>query len=153
GSPQEAIEDVDIIQVATNTGGRPDPVAFRGEWMFPGVHVNSIASTMPKQREVDGDTFLRADRIAFDSKAHVEEESGDVIVAKQEGKYDSSKVWDLKEMVAGKVPSRTGDQEITLYKSVGTALQDVAAGYAVYQKALSLSLGKEIGEFLDVKGA
>jgi len=150
-SPQASVDGVDIILVATVTSGRPDPISFRGEWLRPGVHINSVASTMPRQREIDAETIGRADVMVVDSKAQIEEESGDVLAAIQEGTYDSKKVFEAADVVGGKAPGRTSESQITLYKSVGTAIQDVMAGHAVYEAAKKLSLGRDLGEILDLK--
>lgn len=150
-SPEAAVADADIIVVATNTSRSPDPIAFRGIWMRPSVHVNSIGSTMPTLREIDPETFRRADRIVVDSAVQVEEESGDVIAAIKEGKYDKTRLAELKDIVAGQVKGRLDAREITLFKSVGTALQDVMAGFAVYEEAVRQGLGQDVGEFLEVK--
>ncbi len=150
-SPQQAVQDADIVVVATNTMGKPDPVAYKGQWMQPGQHINSIASTMPRQREIDPDAMATAECILVDSKAQMEEESGDILTAMQEGKYDAGKVFELKQALIGQAPIRSRDDQITLFKSVGTAVQDVMSGLAVYKEAQRLSLGQDIGEFLDLK--
>lgn len=150
-SPQEAVADADIVMVATNTSGRQDPVAFHGEWLQPGQHVSSMGSTMPRQRELDPETFARAERILVDSKAQVEEESGDVHEAMKAGVYDTERVFDLKQALVGEAPLRTSADLITLFKSVGNAIQDLASGMAVYEESKRLSLGQDIGEFMDLK--
>jgi len=150
-TPQEAVAEADIVMVATNTGGRPDPVAFHGEWLQAGQHVSSMGSTMPRQRELDPETFARAERILVDSKAQVEEESGDVHEAMKAGVYDSDRVYELKQALVGEAPLRSSAGQITLFKSVGNAIQDLASGLAVYREAQRLSLGQDIGDFMDLK--
>jgi ornithine cyclodeaminase/alanine dehydrogenase len=149
-SAEAAVAAADIVIVATNTTGAPDPIAYRGAWMEPSQHVNSIGSTGGHLREIDTETFSRADRIAVDSQVQVEGESGDVLDAIEAGTWDASKVTELTEMVSG-APGRGGREEITLFKSVGTAVQDVMSGYAVYQEAKRLGLGDEVGDFLEHK--
>lgn len=150
-SPERCLAEAEIVVVATVTAGQPDPISYRGAWMQPGIHVNSIGSTMPVQREIDPEAFARSDRIVVDAGGQIEEESGDVIAAIREGTYDRTRVVELKDVVAGKVKGRTKDNEITLYKSVGTAVQDVMAGFAVYEEARRLSLGQDIGDLLELK--
>ena len=150
-APELAVTDVDIALAATNTFGRPDPIAFRGAWIRPGMHVNSIGSTMPQLREVDTDTFGRADLLVVDNREGCLHESGDVIQAIAEGKYDPERVPELTDLVGGKARRRTSADQITVFKSVGTSLQDLAAGYAVYKEAVRRQAGQEIGEFLEAK--
>ena len=135
-SPEECVRGAEIVVVATNSFGRPDPIAYRGAWMEPGVLVDAIGSTSTFLREIDADTFQRAQWIVVDSKVQVEEESGDVKAAVSEGKYDRAKVVDLKEVLVGKAQGRTSVQQMVLFKSVGTAVQDVMAGFVVYEEAV-----------------
>ena len=150
-SPEECVRGAEIVVVATNSFGRPDPIAYRGAWMEPGVLVDAIGSTSTFLREIDADTFQRAQWIVVDSKVQVEEESGDVKAAVSEGKYDRAKVVDLKEVLVGKAQGRTSVQQMVLFKSVGTAVQDVMAGFVVYEEAVRQGRGQDIGEFLDLK--
>ncbi len=150
-SPEECVRGAEIVVVATNSFGRPDPIAYRGAWMEPGVLVDAIGSTSTFLREIDADTFQRAEGIVVDSKVRVEEESGDVKAALSEGKYDHAKVVDLKEVLVGKAQGRTSAQQMVLFKSVGTAVQDVMAGFVVYEEAVRQGRGQDIGEFLDLK--
>jgi alanine dehydrogenase len=151
-SPESCMEGADIAVVATNTTGKGDGIAFRGAWARAGMHVNAIGSTMPKLREIDSESFARAGRIVIDCQAgQIEEESGDVIDALAKGAYDRGKVVELQEVVAARAPGRDADDQITLFKSVGTAVQDVASGYAVYQEARRLGVGSEVPDFLELK--
>jgi ornithine cyclodeaminase/alanine dehydrogenase len=130
-SPEAAVTGADIAIVATNTMNAPDPIAFRGEWTEPGMHVSSIGSTMPILRELDVETFARADLLVVDVPEQMEEECGDVIAAVAAGVYGTPLA--LSAVVAGERPARTSDDAITLFKSVGTAMQDVAAAFAIYE--------------------
>jgi ornithine cyclodeaminase/alanine dehydrogenase-like protein (mu-crystallin family) len=151
-SPESCVEGADIVVVATNTTGKGDGIAFRGAWARAGMHVAAIGSTMPKLREIDAQSFARAGRIVIDCQTRqIEEESGDVIDALANGTYDRGKVSELQEVVAGRAPGRDGEDQITLFKSVGTAVQDVASGYAVYQEARRLGAGSEVPDFLELK--
>lgn len=150
-SPEKCVAGADVVIVATNTFGKPDPIAYRGAWMSAGVHVNSIGSTMLQLREIDADTFARADRIVVDNRAGVEKESGDVVQAKSENKYPAENVAELQDLAAGRIKARQTPEEITLFKSVGTAVQDIMAGLAVYQEAVRLGLGHDLGDFPEAK--
>lgn len=150
-SPEQCVRGAEIIVVATNSFGRPDPIAYRGAWMEPGVLVDAIGSTSTFLREVDTETFQRAERIVVDSKVQAEEESGDVRAALGEGKYDRDKVADLKEVLIDKAAGRSNPQQVILFKSVGTAVQDVMAGFVVYEQAVRQGRGQDVGEFLELK--
>lgn len=149
--PARCVEQADIVVVATNTAGRPDPIAYRGAWMKAGQHVNSIGSTMPVLREIDPESFAQAAIVVSDSTVQLREESGDVLAAIEERRCDPDAFRNLKDIVGGGNPARNGGGEITLFKSVGTAIQDVTAGFAVYQEALKRGLGIEVPDFLDLK--
>jgi alanine dehydrogenase len=148
-SAEECVDGVDLVNVATNTGGAADPIALRGEWLSPGQHVNSIGSTMPALREIDSATIARADVVVVDSPVQVREESGDVLAAVADGVWPEPA--SLTDLVVGRAGGRTADDQITLFKSVGTALQDVTAGYAVYQVARRTGRGRDVGDFLELK--
>ena len=151
-SSESCMEGADIAVVATNTTGKGDGIAFRGAWARAAMHINAIGSTMPKLREIDAESFARAGRIVIDCQTRqIEEESGDVIDALANGRYDRGKVVELQEVVAGRASGRDANDQITLFKSVGTAVQDVAAGYAVYQEARRLGIGSEVPDFLELK--
>ncbi len=149
-TPEEAVRGTDIVVVATNTTGHGDLIAYRGAWMEPGQHVNSIGSTGGPLREIDPETFRRAQRIGMDSIAQVEAESGDAIAALSEHAYDAARVVELKDLVAAGRIDRGAEDAITLFKSVGSAVQDVMAGWAVYREAQRLGRGAEI-DFLELK--
>lgn len=150
-TPEQAVAGAEVVVVATNTTGVGDLIAYRGRWMTAGQHVNSIGSTGLQLREIDPETFARADRIVTDSRVQLEAESGDLHATRQDGMYDRSKVTELKQVVAGRILGRTEPDETTLFKSVGTAIQDVAAGFAVYREAVRRGLGRDIGDFLELK--
>jgi alanine dehydrogenase len=144
-TPERSIQGAPIIVVATNTGPS-QAIAFRGQWMSPGVHVNSVGSTMPVQREVDPDTFHRAARVVIDT-CHAKQESGDFLEAISQDKFPHERVAELADVVARKAAGRTSGDQITLFKSVGTALQDVMGGFAVYEEARRRGIGRDIGDF------
>jgi alanine dehydrogenase len=151
-SPRDCAKDADIVIVATNTIGRASPIAFEGKWMRPGMHVNSIGSTAPFLREVDAETFSRPDMVVVDaSPAQVEAESGDVIAAIRSGDYRREGVLEIQDIVSGKAQGRKSHNDITLYKSVGNAMQDIVSGYSVYKKARDQGMGIDVGEFLEKK--
>lgn len=149
--PELAVRGADVVVIATNTSSAADPIAFRGEWIEEGMHVSSIGSTMPALREIDSDTFARSDLIVVDALEQVLEESGDVIDAQATGAFEPSEVVELHEVVAGLRGGRPSNDAVTLFKSVGTAVQDVMSGLAVYEVARERGLGHVIDELLELK--
>ncbi|PYJ10412.1 MAG: ornithine cyclodeaminase [Verrucomicrobia bacterium] len=123
-SPEEAVRGADVIVVAT---AATTPV-LRGEWLSPGVHINAVGATRPNWRELD-DEVLRRARIYVESREAAMKESGDIIAA---GEVFA----EIGEVVAGTKNGREGAEEITLFKSVGVAVEDVAAADLVWRTKL-----------------
>ena len=146
--PEKAVSDAEILLVATDTGGQGP--ALLGEWLHPGIHINSIGSTLPAQREADERVFDLADRIVVDTTG-VLRDSGDAIAAREAGTYHEDRVVEIGELAGGDGKGRLGPDEITLYKSIGTAIQDVAVGHWVFEQARIHGAGTEIPDFLSAK--
>ncbi|HEY0520332.1 MAG TPA: ornithine cyclodeaminase family protein [Ilumatobacteraceae bacterium] len=146
---EECVREADIVVVATNTSRAADPIAFRGEWITPGVHVSTIGSTSSRSREVDVATFAKADVMVVDSIAQATEESGDALAAKAEGCLPA--LVELDQIVSGTATGRTSGDQVTVFKSVGTALQDVIAGFTVFTAVAANGAGVDVGAFLDKK--
>jgi alanine dehydrogenase len=132
-SPQTAVEGCDIVVAAVNS---PEPVVL-GRWLRPGMHVNSVGTARPSQREIDVDVFRKAALIVADTREGVFKESGDCIAAVAECAAVPDKTFELHQLVSGKAPHRTDETQITLFKSVGTAVQDIALAVKVYQNAVA----------------
>ncbi len=144
-SAREAVRGTDLVVLAVKATA---PV-FSGEWIEPGMHVNAIGSVRPEQREIDPETFRRSDPVVVDSREETME-SGDGLAAKADG-LDGSGFRELWELVEGVVSGRTHTGSITLFKSVGTALQDLSLAKKIYEVALSKGLGRDLGDFPHVK--
>lgn len=150
--PHAAVAGADIVLVATNTSNQPDPIAFRSAWVTPGMHINSIGSTTPDLRELEGSVFGVADMVCVDSLHQVLEESGDVLAALQERVYDHDRVVELQSVVANGTRPQSGDApRVSLFKSVGTALQDIVAAKVIYDRARKNGLGRDLGDLFEVK--
>jgi len=135
-----AIEDADIIITATTS---PTPL-FDGRTVKPGVHVNAIGAFTPTTREVDSFLVQRA-RVVVDSRSGCLAEAGDLLIPIQEGVITTEHILgEIGEVALGKVMGRERDEEVTLFKSVGSAAFDVAVGMAVLSKAEQLGLGLEV---------
>lgn len=129
---REAVENADIICTATTSS---TPV-IRREWIKPGVHVNAIGAYTPEMREIDTETIIDA-KVIVDMREAALSEAGDIIIPIREGRYSEDKIYaELGEIVSGVKPGRTSDDEITVFKSVGLALQDNAAVYSLLKKYL-----------------
>ena len=123
-SAEEAVRGADVVVTATTS---TTPVLF-GEWLSPGAHINAIGGARPDWRELD-DEVLRRSRVYVDSREAALKESGDVIAA---GEIFA----EVGEVVSGVQQGRRSAEEVTLFKSLGLAVEDVVTAGLVYRKAL-----------------
>lgn len=144
--PEEAVRFGDVVITATTS---PHPVLL-GEWLKPGTHVNAIGANMLNRRELDDATLARAAVISVDFIEQAKEEAGDLAHGLASLGLGWDGVHELHEIVAGSFKGRTSGEEITIFKSSGIALWDVAAGVYIYRKALETGRGKEIEIFRDL---
>lgn len=135
--PQTAIRGANVVIAATLTDGEP---AVLGEWLEPGQHVTSIGSTMPEQREIDPEVWRRAAHTVVDTRQALVE-SGDAIHAARAGAIDEASVGELADLVAGRIQGRTSQDDITLYKSVGSGMQDLVVAELAYRRAKEKGIG------------
>ena len=124
GTPEEAVRGADVVVVATSSR---TPV-LRGEWPSRGTHVNAVGACRPNWRELDDETLRRA-RLYVESREAATREAGDVIAA-------GEVVAEIGEVVSGTRPGRQGAEVVTLFKSVGVAVEDVVTADLVYREAL-----------------
>jgi thiomorpholine-carboxylate dehydrogenase len=129
-SAEEAVRGADVVVTATTS---KTPVLF-GEWLSPGVHINAIGGLSP-WRELD-DEVLRRARVYVDSREAAFKESGDVIAA-------GEAFAEVGEVVTGAKPGRRSAEEVTLFKSLGLAVEDVATADLVYGKAVNAASADE----------
>lgn len=134
-SAQAAIDGVDVVVCAARS--RDESPVLLGEWLQPGMVVLSVGSTLPEQREVDSSAMARADLIIADMPEEVLHETGDALVATRDGVNVAGKTVSLAEVVSGQKPARRRASDIVIYKSVGTALQDVVTAEMLLREALS----------------
>jgi thiomorpholine-carboxylate dehydrogenase len=125
GSAEEAVRGAGVVVVATTS---KTPVLC-GSWLAPGAHVNAVGASRPDWRELDDEVLSRA-RIFVESREAASRESGDVIAA---GRIDA----EIGEVFGGAAEGRKSEDEVTLYKSVGVAAEDLAAADLVYRAALA----------------
>ncbi len=138
-SAQEAVSGADIICAAT-TSRRP---VLDGRWISSGAHVNGVGSFTPSMREIDGGTISCAS-VVVDSREAALAEAGELIDAVAAGLSRAEDWAELGEVVAGRRSGRSTDDQITFFKSVGLAVQDIAAGALALKRAVLLGLGSVV---------
>jgi ornithine cyclodeaminase len=136
-SNEEAVRGADLIVTATSS---QEPVINK-DWISPGAHVNAIGTHSPDSREIDSATMAAA-RIFVDRRESALNESGDYLLAAKEGLINANRiVGEIGELLIGTCQGRNSVDEITLFKSLGLAIEDVACAEYLYKKALSQNLG------------
>jgi ornithine cyclodeaminase/alanine dehydrogenase-like protein (mu-crystallin family) len=137
--PEQAVGEADIVTLITSA---KEPIV-KGDWFRPGTHINGVGSHAPTMREIDSSTVSRA-KVVCDLVAACKAEAGDLIIPVNQGDWS----WDmvhgsLGDVISGRIPARENDREITLFKSVGLAIQDISTAFHVYQKALEKGVGSD----------
>jgi ornithine cyclodeaminase len=132
-TPREAVAGADLICTATAA----TEAVLLGEWIAPGAHVNAVGACTPKARELDAAAVARA-RLYTDRRESLLAEAGDFLLAREEGAVADDHIQgEIGEVLEGKAPGRRSDTEITLFKSLGIAVEDLAAGMHVVRKAMA----------------
>lgn len=128
---EAAVRQSDIVTCVTTSTA---PIV-KGAWLKPGAHVDLAGAFKPTMRETDGDAVARSS-VYVDTRDGALAEAGDLLQARDEGKFDFASIrGDLFDLCRGKVEGRTSPDQITLFKSCGTAIEDLATAILVYQKA------------------
>ena len=139
-TPAEAVRQADVICTATTSSS---PV-FDDADVRPGTHINAVGAYTPQMQEIPAETVLRA-KVVIDHHEASLAEAGDLLIPMQQGLMTGEHIYaELGEIAAGRKPGRETEEEITLFKSVGVAVQDVAAAAAVLATARRLGLGTEV---------
>jgi alanine dehydrogenase len=136
----EEVADADVV--ITITSAR-EPV-LEGAWLPPGAHVNAAGGNSVLRREFDDEVIRRASCVAVDSLDQARLEAGELIAAVERGVLTWERVRELRHVVGGEARGRQDDQQITLFKSLGLAIEDVAAAAVVYRKARAQGAGREL---------
>jgi ornithine cyclodeaminase len=137
-SADDAVIDADMIVCATNSAS---PV-FDGKKVKKGATISGIGSYQPHMQELDAVLLQRADKIFFDSKDAVLQESGDIIIPLRDGMItEHSFTGELGALITGQVEGRTSDEEIIIFKSVGIGIQDLISANFIYKKAIVGKIG------------
>lgn len=133
----EAVEGSDIICTTT---AATDPV-LKGDWLMPGMHINAVGSSVAFARELDAVAMAKS-LLFVDRRESALRESGDFLLAKEEGAImDDHIQGEIGEILLGQISGRMSPKQITLFKSLGLGIEDVAAAHHIYHKAVEQGLG------------
>jgi ornithine cyclodeaminase/alanine dehydrogenase-like protein (mu-crystallin family) len=139
GTAEDAVRGADLIVLATSS---PTPVV-EVSWIAPGSHIVSVGACRPDQREMSPDLVARG-RLFIDSRAAALVESGDVVMGISEKRFGPDHLaGELGELVLGRVRGRQSADEITIFKSLGMAVEDVATADLVYRRAIERGVGSQ----------
>jgi ornithine cyclodeaminase/alanine dehydrogenase-like protein (mu-crystallin family) len=139
-SPEQAVRGSGIIVTATTATA---PV-LHGKWLGPGTHINAIGANYEFRRELDREAVLAASFIATDDREQVQYESADLAGPVKEGLLKWENVFNLADVISGRVRGRSSPDDITLFKSLGVAIEDVALAVRAYEKALERKAGQAL---------
>ncbi len=139
-NPEDVACDKDILITATSAR---DPF-FKPEWLKEGVHVNAIGSNFMGKAELMPEAVRKFSRIVVDSKDQCRMEAGDFQKGFEDGSLKWGEVRELGPIIGGRYPGRTDPAEVTLFKSLGIGIEDLAVALKVYQKAQAEGLGQQI---------
>ncbi len=140
GSAEEAVRQSQIITTITSSR---EPV-LKGEWLQPGTHMNAAGGNQLLRREVDDEAIMKSNRLVVDSIEQSKIEAGEFLGVIETGRRHWEDFVELRDVVAGLKPGRTNPADITLFKSCGIALEDVAIGKLVYERAVERGVGKRL---------
>ncbi len=137
---EDAVRGADLVVLVTSS---PTPV-IEDAWVGPGTHVVSVGACRPDQREMAPALVARA-RLFVDSRAAALVESGDVVMGIAEGRFtDAHVLGEIGAVVLGRAQGRTGDRDVTIFKSLGMAVEDVVAADLVFRRAVESGAGTEL---------
>jgi len=139
---EDAVRGAQIVVTATNA---KEPV-LSSDWIEPGTHINAMGSNQATRREIPDELVRRAGLIVVDSIEQARMEAGDLLMALSQNDWNSGRVVELKEGVGLRLgmPMRTAPEQITLFKSVGLAVEDVIAAAFVYERAQAQGIGSPV---------
>jgi ornithine cyclodeaminase len=136
-SARAAVEGADLV--CTVTASRA-PV-LHGDWLAPGVHVNAVGAALPTARELDSEAVRRA-RLFVDRRESAVTEAGDFLIPRDEGVITGDHILgELSDVLSGAVTGREDHADITVFKSLGLAIEDVAAARHIYEKSVAMGTG------------
>jgi ornithine cyclodeaminase/alanine dehydrogenase-like protein (mu-crystallin family) len=136
GTAEEAVRGADVVCTCTTSR---EPV-LRREWLAPGAHVNAVGASVPGARELDEATVLAA-TLVVDRRESALHEAGELLIP---GLGEEAIAAELGEVLTGVHPGRRGDDELTVFKSLGLAVEDLAAAELVVRRAREQGVGVEV---------
>ena len=137
-SAEEAVRGADLVCTTTSS---KEPV-LRGAWLSPGAHVNAVGSCFPVAREIDTEVVRRS-RFYTDCRESCLKEAGDFLIPLQEGAIaESHLLGEIGDVFLGKVPGRTSASDLTVYESLGIAIEDLASAHAIHRIAVERGVGQ-----------
>lgn len=137
---RDAVANADIVCATTSA---TEPVLL-GEWLSPGTHVNAVGTSQPHAREIDSVTVVRS-RLYVDRRESALKEPGDIITPLKNGEITPDHiVGEVGEVLIGKAPGRQNESDITLFKSLGLAIEDLASAHFLYGEAKRVGAGVEV---------
>lgn len=139
-TPEEAAKGLDVVITATSAR---EPV-LQGAWLAEGAHVNLIGSNFLTKAEADVEVIRRATLLTVDSKEQARLEAGDFIPAITQHVIEWADVYDFPTVLVGKYPGRESPQDITVFKSLGLGIEDIALAVRVVELARQQGIGREI---------
>jgi alanine dehydrogenase len=141
--PAKTAEDLYDSSILISATTSKEPVIF-GRLLRPGTHVNAIGGNMLERRELDDDAISRFALITVDNKEQAREECGEFVHAVAHAGLSWESVREVGEVVCGKIRARPEPDSVTLYKSLGVAMEDVALASRLYQRAVEKGVGLEV---------
>jgi alanine dehydrogenase len=135
---RSCVAGADIVVTITKSA---EPV-FRGEWLGPGVHGIAAGANAADRRELDPDAVLKVDLLVTDARSQARAEAAEFRDLAAAGRLDWNNVYELGDIVRGKIRGRQSDRQITLFKSLGIALEDVAFAEVIFRRAIAAGAGK-----------
>ena len=137
---EEAIRNSDLICTTTSS---KDPV-IQSDWVSPGTHINAVGACFPTTRELDTTTIVRS-RLFVDRIESAMNEAGDFLIPKQEGAIDDNHILgEIGEVLLARIKGRNSPDEITIFKSLGIAVEDLASANFIYDRACELDAGEAV---------
>ena len=136
--PEKAAEDMEILATATTSR---EPVLL-GHWVAQGCHINAVGSNFLGKAELEVSVIRKCADVVVDSKDQARLEAGDFTQAIEDGALHWSDIRELGQVIVGRYPVRKQQSDVTLFKSLGIALEDVVVAGRVYQKALAEGVGR-----------
>lgn len=146
GSPEEVARACPVTVLAMRAPREP---VYKAEWLRPGVHVTGLSSVRPEAREVDDAVWSAADVVVLDDRGTVLQ-SGDGRSVSKSQRIMTDRLPELWQAVVGQV-GRTSPEQVTMFKSSGNAMQDIAVAVGAYTLALKAQRGRDLGGFPEVK--